>query len=73
MKNENELYVSHEVRIRMAEQSYADLKTSLIRVEKKVDSHFKWLLGTMIGIFVGVFGVIYPLLAGVLLRMTKVI
>ena len=35
MKNENELYVSHEVRIRMAEQSYADLKTSLLQFKKK--------------------------------------
>jgi hypothetical protein len=64
-----ENYIDHEVRIRKVEESYSDLKLSIINLNEKIDSHFKWTLGTMIGFF----GVIYPLLGGIVLHLAKLI
>lgn len=75
-----EIHIDHEVRIRMAEQSYSELKStikeirdSIYKLDEKVDSHFKWTLGTMLGLFVGIIGIAYPVLAGIILHLAKLI
>jgi hypothetical protein len=48
MNKEQESYIEHEVRIRVLEGTNKDIKDTLIRLEDKIDSHFKWNLSTML-------------------------
>jgi hypothetical protein len=44
----NENYVDHEVRIRILENIAKGIDGRFNRLEDKIDSHFKWILGTII-------------------------
>ena len=70
---ENENYIDHEVRIRIQEGVYKEVRDSIKELQQKVDSHFKWLLGTMLGLFVGIVGIIFPIFGGIILHMAKLI
>ena len=50
-----------------------ELKESFTHLDNKMDSHFKWILATIIGLFVGGFGVMFPLLGAVIFHGIKLI
>lgn len=49
---QNETHIDHEVRIRILENIASETKETLKEMRKhledKIDSHFKWTLGTML-------------------------
>lgn len=89
--NEQENYINHEVRLRVHESKYTevreqifeikntlssiqkDMKDTFKIIEQKVDSHFKWTMGTILGLFVGILGILYPILGGIILHLAKLI
>jgi hypothetical protein len=44
----NENHIDHEVRIRILENIAKGIDGRFNRLEDKIDSHFKWTLGTII-------------------------
>lgn len=62
MNKTEENYIEHEVQIRVLNEINKDIKNVLIRLEEKMDSHFKWMLATMITLF-----------GGIILHMAKLI
>ena len=73
MTTSNENYIDHEVRLRVQESVHKEIRDSLKHLEGKVDSHFKWMLGTMLGLFVGIIGIVFPIFGGIILHMVKLI
>ena len=59
-----------EVRIRLLERLVDKIDQRFEHMENKMDSQFKWTIGTLIGLFCGTF---MPLLGGVVLHMAKLI
>ena len=49
----NETHIDHEVRIRLMEELYKKLETKFDRLDDKMDNQFKWIIGTIITMFVG--------------------
>ena len=47
-------YIDHEVRIRLLEKIAASIDNRFDKMEDKIDSHFKWTLGTIIMLMVAV-------------------
>jgi hypothetical protein len=45
-------YVDHEVRIQLVESYIKDMKDSFKHLENKMDSQFKWVIGTFFGTIV---------------------
>jgi hypothetical protein len=54
MNKAEENYIEHEVQIRVLNEINKDIKNVLIRLEEKMDSHFKWNLSTMLMLVVAV-------------------
>jgi hypothetical protein len=54
MSKTEENYIDHEVRVRVLEGTTKDIKDTLVRLEDKIDSHFKWNLSTMLMLIVAV-------------------
>jgi hypothetical protein len=50
----NENHIDHEVRIRILENIAKGIEGRFNRLEDKIDSHFKWTLGTMLLLIVTV-------------------
>ena len=50
----NESHIDHEVRIRILESIAKGIDGRFNRLEDKIDSHFKWTLGTMLLLIVTV-------------------
>lgn len=63
-------YIDHEVRIRVQEGIYKEVRDDIRHLENKVDSHFKWILATNITLFATI---IIPLFSGIILHMAKLI
>ena len=53
LNNMNETHIDHEVRIRLMEELYKKLETKFDRLDDKMDNQFKWIIGTIITMFVG--------------------
>lgn len=70
MHKDTEQYIEHEVRIRLLEKIAEKIDIRFEHLENKIDSHFKWILGTMIALFCSTF---LPLLGGIILHMAKLI
>lgn len=77
----NELYIDHEVRIRLSEESNKDIKIELKSIHQEIKnemksirqdmhSQFKWTIGIFIGLFCGTF---IPLFTGILLHAAKLV
>jgi len=56
MNNSDQLYIDHEVRIRMNEETYKDLreahnetKAVLKELRQEISSNFKWTIAIIIG------------------------
>jgi len=62
MKQSDELYIDQEVRIRLMEEVYKDIRDELKEMRNHIDSHFKWIIGTIITLF-----------GGIILHMAKLI
>lgn len=45
---EQESYIQHEVKIRSLEGAYTRFEETFKRLESKIDSHFKWTIGTIL-------------------------
>jgi hypothetical protein len=70
MNKDTESYIEHEVRIRLLEKISEKIDIRFENLENKIDSHFKWTLGTMIALFGSTF---LPLFGGIILHMAKLI
>ena len=62
--------IDHEVRIRLLEKIAETINHRFDQIESKIDSHFKWTVATMIGLFATV---VLPFFGGILLHMAKLI
>lgn len=51
-----EKYIEHEIRMRIVESRNGEFIETFRRLEGKIDSHFKWMIGTMIGIILATLG-----------------
>ena len=49
-----EQYIDHETRIRVQEQLSKDIKDILNHLDNKMDSQFKWIIGTILTLFGGI-------------------
>lgn len=47
MNKTEENYIDHEVRIRVQEGIYKEVRDTLVRLDGKIDSHFYWTLSTL--------------------------
>jgi uncharacterized membrane protein YjjP (DUF1212 family) len=70
MSKEPEIYIQHEVRIRVLEKIAEDTKEILRHMDTKMDSQFKWIIASIVGLFCGTF---MPLFGGIILHMAKLI
>jgi len=68
--NVDEKLIEHEVRLRVLEEVIKDIRYTLLHIDTKLDSQFKWTIGTIIGLFCGTF---LPLFGGIMLHMAKLI
>lgn len=69
MSNEISLN-DHEIRVRVMEEVSKDIRDVLRHIDTKMDSQFKWTIGTIIALFCGTF---MPLFGGIVLHMAKLI
>ena len=69
MSNTNELYVDHEVRIRLLESIMQKIDLRFDRIESKIDSNFHWVIGTIITLIIAML----TLFGGVILHLAKLI
>jgi hypothetical protein len=54
MIKDQENYIEHEVRIRLLEKIAEGIESRFTKFEDKIDSHFKWTLGTILMLIVAV-------------------
>ena len=66
---ENENYIDHEVRIRVVELGITSLRDDIKHIDNKMDSHFKWVLGTIIAQI----ALTATLFGGIILHLAKLI
>lgn len=52
MNNLEELYVNHEIRIKLIEERFNKIDERFDRIESKMDFHFCCILGTIIIFFI---------------------
>ncbi len=50
----NEPLIDHEVRIRLLEKIAENIDKRFDKLDSKIDSHFYWVLGTVITLFGGI-------------------
>lgn len=78
---ETDNYIEHEVKLRVMkevnneksqqiEKRFDQIDIRFLHLENKIDTQFKWIIGTMIALFGSTF---LPLLGGVILHMAKLI
>lgn len=70
IENEIPSLVDHEVRIRLLEKIANGIDRRFEHLENKLDSQFKWTIGTIVALFCGTF---LPLFGGIILHMAKLI
>lgn len=51
---QNVEYVNHEVRIQLLEKISEKIDDRFQHLENKIDSHFRWMLGTFFGVMLTV-------------------
>ncbi len=75
-----EMYINDQIKLGMLEEKqknhdseFTKLSNAITHLDNKMDSHFKWILATIIGLFVGVFGVIFPLMGTMILHGLKLV
>jgi hypothetical protein len=71
MNKLDEIYIDGEVRIRLLEQSIDRLDNRLYRMESKIDSHFKWTIGTILGFMAANVGLYATIFFGILPYLKK--
>ncbi len=59
---EKELAIDYEVRLRVQEELAKDIRDVMRHIDTKLDSQFKWTIGTIITLF-----------GGIILHMAKLI
>jgi len=47
----SKFYTKEQLEIALLKQKNSTFEQSLIRIEQKVDSHFHWMLGTILGLY----------------------
>jgi hypothetical protein len=62
MSKSEENYIEHEVKIRLQDEKYQIMQRTLDKIDSKMDSQFKWIIGTIITMF-----------GGIILNMAKLI
>lgn len=70
MNKDTEYYIDHETRIRVQEEITKDIREILRNMDNKIDSQFKWIIGSIVGLFCGT---LMPLFGGIFLHMAKLI
>jgi hypothetical protein len=77
MQQSDQNYIEHEIKIRLLEAKNSDMYKTFDKIdrrfehlENKIDNQFKWIIGSIVGLFCGTF---LPLFAGILLHMAKLI
>jgi len=69
MNKNEENYINHEVRVRVVELGIKSLRDDIKHIDNKMDSHFKWVLGTIFAqtaMTITIFG-------GIILHVAKLI
>jgi hypothetical protein len=51
MQNQQELFIDHEVRVRMLENLAGETKFQMQELRKEIHSNFKWTIGIVGGFF----------------------
>lgn len=69
MNKSEENFIDHEVRVRVVELGIKSLRDDIKHMDIKMDSHFKWVLGTIIGQI----ALTITLFGGLILHMAKLI
>lgn len=62
-----ENYIDHEVRIRLQEGIYKEVRDNIKHLDNKIDSHFHWVLGTILAQM----AMTITLFGGIILHMAK--
>jgi hypothetical protein len=57
-----DITIDHEVRIRLLEEVSKDTRRMLDKLDTKIDSHFRWTLGIMFSMNVGMAGLIISIM-----------
>lgn len=45
---ETEAYIEHEVKLRHHGELFADIRTTLHRMDDRMDNQFKWIIGILL-------------------------
>ena len=62
MKSSDEIYIDHEVRVRLLEDIAAKIDKRFDNIDAKIERQFYWFMGTLLSLF-----------GGIILHMAKLI
>jgi hypothetical protein len=63
MSESKKMYTEEQLRLSLLEQSNTGILETLKRLESKIDSHFHWTLGSLVVLFVSLYGTLATALA----------